>query len=122
MTPEAFVNDFLAVQMKAKVVCCGSDFRFGKGAAAGVEELKQLCLPVGIKVCEVPAVLVDGSPVSSTRIRAAVAAGKMEEAARLLGRRYSFGTAVGLMKSLIGLTLMVSMNEFCKKFANRRIF
>lgn len=40
----------------------------------------------------------------------------------LVGRRYSFGAAVGLMKSVIGLTLMVSMNEFCKKFANRRIF
>lgn len=40
----------------------------------------------------------------------------------LVGRRYSFGTAVGLMKSVIGLTLMVSMNEFCKKFADRRIF
>lgn len=40
----------------------------------------------------------------------------------LVGRRYSFGTAVGLMKSAIGLTLMVSMNQFCKKFANRRIF
>lgn len=40
----------------------------------------------------------------------------------LVDRRYSFGTAVGLTKSLIGLTLMVSMNEFCKKFANRRIF
>ena len=40
----------------------------------------------------------------------------------LVDRRYSFGTAVGLTKSVIGLTLMVSMNEFCKKFANRRIF
>lgn len=40
----------------------------------------------------------------------------------LVGRRFSFGTAVGLMKSLVGLILMVSMNEFCKKFANRRIF
>jgi len=40
----------------------------------------------------------------------------------LVGRRYSFGTAVGLMKSIIGLTLMVSMNQFCKKFADRRIF
>ena len=40
----------------------------------------------------------------------------------LVGRRYSFGTAVGLMKSVIGLTLMVSMNQFCKKFADRRIF
>lgn len=40
----------------------------------------------------------------------------------LVGRRFSFGTAVGLMKSVIGLTLMVGMNEFCKKFADRRIF
>jgi len=40
----------------------------------------------------------------------------------LVGRRYSFGAAVGLLKSIIGLTLMVSMNEICKKFANRRIF
>ena len=40
----------------------------------------------------------------------------------LVDRRYSFGTAVGLTKSIIGLTLMVSMNEFCKKFADRRIF
>lgn len=40
----------------------------------------------------------------------------------LIGRRFSFGTAVGLMKSVIGLVLMVGMNEFCKKFANRRIF
>jgi len=40
----------------------------------------------------------------------------------LVGRNYSFGTAVGLMKSAIGLILMVSMNEFCKKFADRRIF
>lgn len=40
----------------------------------------------------------------------------------IVGRRYSFGAAVGLLKSVIGLTLMVSMNEICKKFANRRIF
>lgn len=40
----------------------------------------------------------------------------------LVGRNFSFGTAVGLMKSVIGLILMVGMNEFCKKFANRRIF
>ncbi len=40
----------------------------------------------------------------------------------LIGRKFSFGTAVGLMKSVIGLALMVSMNEICKKFANRRIF
>ena len=40
----------------------------------------------------------------------------------LLGRQYSFGAAVGLLKSVVGMILMLSMNEFAKKFANRRIF
>ena len=40
----------------------------------------------------------------------------------LLGLQYSFGAAVGLLKSVVGMILMLSMNEFAKKFANRRIF
>ena len=94
MSPEEFVRDFLAGQMGARVLCCGSDFRFGKGAAAGVEDLKRIGGPLGMRVCVVPAVMMDGSPVSSTRIRGAIAAGRMQEAARLLGRRYSFAAPV----------------------------
>ncbi|MBR5558890.1 MAG: riboflavin biosynthesis protein RibF [Oscillospiraceae bacterium] len=100
MTPEEFVEDFLAGQMNAKVLCCGNDFRFGKGAAAGVEDLKRLGEPLGMSVRVVPAVMIDGQPVSSTRIRAAIAAGKMAEAARLLGRRYSFAAPVVQGKQL----------------------
>ncbi|MBP0963516.1 MAG: riboflavin biosynthesis protein RibF [Oscillospiraceae bacterium] len=100
MTPEEFVGDFLAGQMGAKVVCCGSDFRFGKGAAAGVEDLMKLGEPYGIRVCVVPAVMMDGQPVSSTRIRAAIACGNMAEAARLLGRPYSFAAPVVQGKQL----------------------
>ena len=94
MTPEEFVGDFLAGQMGAKVLCCGSDFRFGKGAAAGVEELKQIAQPLGMQICVVPAVELDGAPVSSSRIREAIRLGRLEEAARLLGRPYSFASAV----------------------------
>ena len=94
MTPEEFVKDFLVGRMNAKVLCCGSDFRFGKGAAAGVQDLMRIGQPLGIKVCVVPAVELDGAPVSSTRIRAAIQQGHMEEAARLLGRRYSFASPV----------------------------
>jgi len=94
MTPQEFVADFLVKKMGAKVLCCGSDFHFGKGAAAGVDDLKRLGEPLGIKVCVVPAVLVDGQPVSSTRIRGAIAEGNMAKAARLLGRPYSFAAPV----------------------------
>lgn len=94
MTPQEFVADFLVGEMGARVVCCGSDFRFGKGAAAGVEDLMKLGEPYGIRVCVVPAVMMDGQPVSSTRIRAAIVRGDMAEAARLLGRPYSFAAPV----------------------------
>lgn len=40
----------------------------------------------------------------------------------LIGRQYSFATAVGLLKSLIGMILMVGANEAAKRFADRKIF
>ena len=40
----------------------------------------------------------------------------------LIGRQYSFATAVGLFKSIIGLVLMCGANEAAKRFADRKIF
>lgn len=100
MTPQQFVQNFLVGRMGAQVVCCGADFRFGKGAAAGVAQLEELGRPLGLRVCVVPAVQVEGSPVSSTRIRAAIAAGQMDRAAALLGRCYSFAAPVKAGKQL----------------------
>lgn len=40
----------------------------------------------------------------------------------LISRRYSFGTAVGLFKSIIGMILLLSVNGISKKFAHRSVF
>lgn len=40
----------------------------------------------------------------------------------LVGRHYSFGAAVGLFRSLIGMVLLLSSNELAKKFTDRKIF
>ncbi len=42
--------------------------------------------------------------------------------AGLLDKQYSLSTAIGLFKSVIGLTLMLLMNECSKKFAKRSVF
>ena len=42
--------------------------------------------------------------------------------ATLQGKRYSFGTAVGLLKSVVGMILMLGTNWFSVKFAKRSIF
>lgn len=40
----------------------------------------------------------------------------------LIDHQYSFSTAVGLFKSVVGMLLMVSVNQMSKKFTDSRIF
>ncbi|WP_312645096.1 riboflavin biosynthesis protein RibF [Hydrogenoanaerobacterium sp.] len=94
MTGEEFVRDMLYGQYRARAVCCGYDFRFGKGAQCTIDDMKQLCGRFGIELCVVPAILDEGKAISSTRIREALREGDIETVNRLLGRRYGFDFAV----------------------------
>ncbi len=87
LTPEEFAADVLVGGLGASLVVVGADFRFGKDRSGDVDELRDLGLGLGYYVEEV-ALLGDGAPVSSTRIRAAVAAGDVEAAALDLGRLF----------------------------------
>lgn len=40
----------------------------------------------------------------------------------LISRQYSFGTAVGLLRSVVGIILLVTANQLAKKYADRKIF
>jgi riboflavin kinase/FMN adenylyltransferase len=80
---EAFVARILAERLGAVGVVVGWDFRFGAGRRGDAALLaRELAAPVEV----VGAVDVGGAPVSSTRVRAAVQAGRLDEAAALLGR------------------------------------
>lgn len=81
---EWFAAEVLGRRLGARMVSVGYDFRFGAGRAGDVDTLRRL-LP-GVEVVHVEAVVVDGAPVSSSRIRKLVAAGEVEAAAALLGR------------------------------------
>jgi riboflavin kinase/FMN adenylyltransferase len=89
MGPEQFAKELLASALGAKVVLVGDNFRFGKGRAGDVAALTRLGKELGFEA-ETHALEGDDSGAfSSTRIRAAVAAGEMDEAARLLGRPHA---------------------------------
>lgn len=66
----------------------GENFRFGRGRRGEVALLAQTGREAGIAVVVAPPVQIDGAPVSSTRIRALLAAGEMGAVAGLLGRSY----------------------------------
>jgi riboflavin kinase/FMN adenylyltransferase len=85
-TAEDFVEEVLVEQLGARLVVVGEDFHFGHGRKGNVELLRRLGAEHGFEVAGV-GLTGDGSEaVSSTRIRALIAAGDVAGAAELLGR------------------------------------
>jgi len=88
LSAEAFVQ-LIARDLGAAVVVIGHDFRFGCNGEATAELMQQGGERLGFEVDVVPPVTIDGVRVSSSAIRAALARGDLQLAARWLGRRYS---------------------------------
>ncbi len=90
LTPaETFVRQVLVKRLKAREVHVGARFAFGNGREGTVDLLSRVGAEAGFTVVPVEDVRAGGETVSSTRIRAALAAGETEDAARLLGRPYA---------------------------------
>lgn len=87
---EEFVDKILIDRLNAKFVACGYDFRFAKGGRSTAEDLAKICKERNIAVTIVPAVKVDGEPVSSTEIRDLIAEGDIRQANRLLGYELTY--------------------------------
>jgi riboflavin kinase / FMN adenylyltransferase len=85
--PEEFCSRILVETLGAEKVSVGENFRFG-ARAKGDPELLAARSEFSTRV--VPLVEVDGETVSSTRIRAQVAAGDVEGAMRCLGAPFLF--------------------------------
>jgi len=93
--PEAFVKDVLVDRLAARQVVVGFNHRFGRGARGDADLLHDLGRRLGFSVDVVEPLTVDGAPVSSTAIRAALGRGELDAAARMLGRPYTLaGTVV----------------------------
>ncbi len=88
LSPEAFFEDVILGLFQAKAVVEGFNFRFGRARTGDTMELRRLCDKHGVRFREVAPLVVDGEAVSSSRVRAAVAAGDVATAAGLLGREY----------------------------------
>ena len=93
--PERFVREVLEQRFEMRELVIGHDHGFGRGREGNVALLQAIGRADGFVVDAVPAVMLDGRPVSSSLIRRAVAGGDLETAARALGRRYSVNGVVG---------------------------
>jgi len=81
-------RDFIGLLLRrpVRLIALGRNFRCGYRLDTGAEEIRGLAEARGAEVWVAPPVMDEGQPVSSSRIRQALAAGRQAEAERLLGR------------------------------------
>ncbi|GIZ50648.1 bifunctional riboflavin kinase/FAD synthetase [Noviherbaspirillum aridicola] len=89
MPPEEFVERVLVEGLHVKWLMVGEDFCYGSRRAGNVATLKEAGRKYGFHVEALPAVLNDGVRISSSAVRAALAASDFGLAAQLLGHPYA---------------------------------
>ncbi len=104
LSPEAFVEQLVVAGARAAHVVIGEDFRFGARAAGDAALLERLGARHGFSVEVVAPVNDRSGRISSSRVRAALAEGRLESARELLGRAYAISGRV-LRGQQLGRTL-----------------
>ena len=88
LTAQDFIEQVLIDSLHARHIVVGDDFRFGKGRGGDFRQLQSAGEQMGFAVEAMSTVQLSGERVSSSAVRQALAEGKMERAASLLGRPY----------------------------------
>ncbi|MCX7415944.1 MAG: bifunctional riboflavin kinase/FAD synthetase [Planctomycetia bacterium] len=85
---EAFYAELLHARLRAVAIVEGNDFRFGANRKGDIRLLGELCAADQVALETVSPVMRDGQPVSSSRLRAMIAGGRVREAAEMLTAAY----------------------------------
>lgn len=102
--PEEFAREVLAKRMNVRFLAAGADLSFGAGGKGNAGLLQRMAPECGFTVKTIPKVRFKGQEISSTGVRAAIEAGEMEAAERMLGMPYTIMGQVSHGKKL-GRTL-----------------
>lgn len=94
LSPETFVDTHLVQPFRPAWLVVGQDFALGRGRAGDVPRLREIGRDAGFEVEAVPLFRLEGEPVTSTRVRDALARGDLSQVTRLLGRPYEFSGLV----------------------------
>jgi riboflavin kinase/FMN adenylyltransferase len=107
---EEFVKVVLVETVRVCSVLVGANFRYGHQQAGDVALLQELGSRNNFTVEIAPAAEVNGTVVSSSAIRRAVAEGRVEEAAALLGHPFALSGAVAAGEGRGGKILFPTLN------------
>ncbi|MDT7603060.1 MAG: riboflavin kinase / adenylyltransferase [Acidobacteriota bacterium] len=83
-----FLRDVVQERLQAREVYLGRGFAFGHNREGNIDLLRDVSRRLGFRADEVPEVCLRGHRISSSRIRALLAEGRVNLARRMLGRPY----------------------------------
>ncbi len=86
LDPLQFVESILIDRFRCRLAVVGFNYHFGRNRQGTPERLQGIMRDLGREARVVEPLMVDGAPISSTRIRRAIAGGDTRAAAALLGR------------------------------------
>ena len=104
LTADEFVRRILVDGLQTRHLLIGDDFHFGKGRGGDFAHLESAGKQHGFSVAAMHTVDFEGERVSSSAVRAVLAEGDLEHAARLLGHTYAIAGRV-MHGNKIGRTL-----------------
>ncbi len=119
LSPKDFVERVLVDGLGARYVLVGDDFRFGSKRQGDYASLDALGAQHGFDVARMMSYEVHGLRVSSSAVRAALAAGDMGKAETLLGRPYMISGHV-LHGQKLGRQLGPGFRTLNLRFPHRR--
>lgn len=112
-SPNEFIEKILVDALNARVVSCGFDYHYGKGGKGNAQTLHDELEKRGIKAFSKEPILLGKEVISSTSIRALIAAGEIEKANTMLGSCFSYDFTVkkgdGIGKKVLGFP---TINQF----------
>jgi riboflavin kinase/FMN adenylyltransferase len=91
----AFFEQIIVDGLQAKFLVEGFNFAFGHKREGTIAVLQQLCAEKGVRLTLIPPCEVHGHPVSSSRVRDELLAGRVEVAQQMLARPYRIAGIVG---------------------------
>ena len=95
LTAEEFIKQYLVARLGVSEVFVGYDYAFGASRTGDIANLKKWAKIFGFKLVVVPPVKCGNKPVKSSVIRELIAAGKFNQAIKLLGHPYQITGKVG---------------------------
>jgi riboflavin kinase/FMN adenylyltransferase len=88
VSAQDFIKALGASCQPLRAICVGSQWSYGRGGEGNVTRLREFGSEWNFDVIQIDPVEIGGSPISSTRIRTAIASGDLDQASACLGRPF----------------------------------